>query len=332
MPHQSLSRFLQLAVATAWVALAGSVLAQAAPPAADWPKGPVRIIVPYGPGSTPDIIARIVSERLAKRTGQTMVVENKTGAAGNTGTDAVAKAAPDGQTIGVSIAGPLGVNALLFKKMPYDSRDLELVSIAATQPSVLVVPATLGVSNADELVALMKKNPGKYNYSSMGAGSISHLAMEALAAKSGTSVVHVPYAGSGPAVTALLSGNADIAVLPAAAVVPHMKAGKIKGLAVATAKRSSALPELPTLAESGLNGIHADAWMGFIVPAKTPEPIVRRLHEELAQILADPEIREKLKLQYMDVVANTPAEARAVLASDVERWKPIIQKNGIALD
>ncbi len=331
MPHRSLSRFLQLAAATAFVAASGSVLAQAAP-AADWPKGPVKIIVPYGPGSTPDTIARIVSERLAKRTGQTMVVENKAGAAGNSGTDAVAKAAPDGQTIGVSIAGPLGVNALLFKKMPYDSKDLELVSIAATQPSVLVVPATLGVNSAEELVALMKKNPGKYNYSSMGAGSISHLAMEALAAKSGTSVVHVPYAGSGPAVTALLAGNADIAVLPAAAVVPHIKAGKLKGLAVATAKRSSALPELPTLAESGLTGIYADAWMGFIVPAKTPEPIVRRLHEELAQILADPEIREKLKLQYMDVVADTPAEARAWLAADIERWRPIIQKNNITLD
>ncbi len=137
-----------------------------------------------------------------------MVVDNKAGASGNLGTDAIAKAPPDGSTIGVSIAGPLGVNALLFKKMPYDAaKDLELVSIAATQPSVLVVPVTLGVSSTDELVALMKKNPGKYNYASMGAGSISHLAMESLASKSGTSVVHVPYAGSGPAVTALLGGQ-----------------------------------------------------------------------------------------------------------------------------
>ena len=327
----SLFRFMRLTATMALVAGSGAALAQAAP-AADWPKGPVKIIVPYGPGSTPDIIARIVSERLAKRTGQPMLVENKAGAAGNSGTDAVAKAAPDGQTIGVSIAGPLGVNALLFKKMPYESKDLELVSIAATQPSVLVVTPTLGVNSTDELVGLMKKNPGKYNYSSMGAGSISHLAMEALAARSGTSVVHVPYAGSGPAVAALLAGNADVAVLPAAAVVPHIKAGKLKALAVATAKRSAALPELPTLAESGLVGIHADAWMGFIVPARTPDGIVRRLHDELAQILADPEVREKLKVQYMDVVANTPAEAKAVLASDVERWKPIIQKNNIALD
>jgi len=323
---------LRSAAAIAVASACGLAAAQTTA-ATDWPKGPVRIVVPYGPGSTPDIIARIVSDRLAKRTGQPMVVENKAGASGNLGTDAIAKAAPDGQTIGVSIAGPLGVNALLFKKMPYDAaRDLELVSIAATQPSVLVVPVSLGVSSTDELVALMKKNPGKYNYASMGAGSISHLAMEALAIRSGTSVVHVPYAGSGPAVTALLSGNADIAVLPAAAVMAQVKAGKIRALAVATARRSPALPELPTLAEAGIKDVQADAWMGFVVPAKTPDAIVRKLHAELVAILADPEIRDRLKLQYMDVVADTPAEARAWLAADVERWRPIIQKNNIALD
>jgi len=331
MPGNALHSGARAALVVA-LASAGVAAAQSAP-AADWPKGPVHVVVPYGPGSTPDIIARIVGERLAKRTGQPVIVDNKPGAAGNLGTDAIAKAAPDGQTIGVSIAGPLGVNALLFKKMPYDpAKDLELVSIAATQASVLVVPSTLGVASTDELVALMKKNPGKYNYASMGAGTISHLAMESLAAKSGTSIVHVPYAGSGPAVTALLAGNADVAVLPAAAVMPQVKAGKVKALAVATGKRSPSLPELPTLAEAGLKDIQADAWMGFVVPAKTPDAIVRRLHGELVQILADPEVRDKLRLQYMDVVADTPAEARAVLAADIERWRPIIQKNNITLD
>ena len=331
MNRTSLTTLRSLA-ALAIAAACGAALAQTAA-TGEWPKGPVRIVVPYAPGSTPDIIARIVSDKLARRSGQPMVVDNKPGASGNLGTDAIAKAAPDGQTIGVSIAGPLGVNALLFKKMPYDAaRDLELVSIVATQPSVLVVPVSLGVASTDELVALMKKNPGKYNYASMGAGSISHLAMEALAARSGTSVVHVPYAGSGPAMTALLSGNADIAVLPAAAVMAQVKAGKVRALAVATAKRSPALPELPTLAEAGIRDVQADAWMGFVVPAKTPDSIVRRLHDELVAILADPEIRERLKLQYMDVVADSPAEARAVLAADIERWRPIIQKNNIALD
>ena len=182
--------------------------------------------------------------------GQPFVIDNKPGAAGNLGTDAIAKAAPDGQTIGVSIAGPLGVNALLYKKMPYDpAKDLELVSIAATQPSVLVVPSTLGVNSTDELVALMKKNPGKYNYSSMGAGT--HLAPGDGSARRRAAArrcVHVPYAGSGPPSPRSSPANADIAALPAAAVMPHVKAGKLKALAVATEKRSAALPELPTLA------------------------------------------------------------------------------------
>ena len=330
MNHNTFRAFARAGVALAFATAAVGAFAQTA---ADWPKGPVHIIVPYGPGSTPDIIARIVGDKLAKRTGQPMIVDNKPGAAGNLGTDAIAKAPPDGSTIGVSIAGPLGVNALLFKKLPYDpAKDLELVSIAATQPSVLVVPSSLGVNSTDDLVALMKKNPGKYNYASMGAGTISHLAMEALATRSGTTVVHIPYAGSGAAVTALLSGNAEMAVLPAAAVMPQVKAGKVKALAVATGKRSGALPELPTLAESGLKGIQADAWMGFVVPAKTPEAIVTRLHDELVQILTEPEVREKLKLLYMDVVADSPAEARAVLSADIERWRPIIQKNNITLD
>ena len=323
---------LRGAAALAIAATCGLAAAQTTA-ATDWPKGPVRIIVPYGPGSTPDLMARIVADGMAKRSGQPFIVENKAGAAGNLGTDAIAKAAPDGQTFGISIAGPLGVNALLFKKMPYDAaKDLELVTIAATQPSVLVVPASLGVNSTEELLALMKKNPGKYNYASMGAGSISHLAMEALAARSGTQVVHVPYAGSGPAVTALLSGNADIAVLPAAAVMAQVKAGKVKALAVATGKRSAALPELPTLEEAGLKDVKADAWMAFAVPAKTPDAIVARIHKEIVQILNQPEVKEKLKPLYMEVVADTPAEARAWLAADVERWRPIIQKNNIALD
>jgi tripartite-type tricarboxylate transporter receptor subunit TctC len=316
-------------------AFSGPCAAASAAPAtaAEWPKGPLHIIVPYGPGSTPDLMARIVADRLAKRTGQPAIVENKAGAAGNIGTDAIAKAAPDGQTFGISIAGPLGVNALLFKHMPYDpAKDLELVSIAATQPSVLVVPNRLGVSSTEELLALLKTNPGKYNYASMGAGSISHLAMEALAARSGTQIVHVPNAGSGPAVTALLAGNADVAVLPAAAVMGQVKAGKLKALAVATGKRSSSIPELPTLEEAGLKDVKADAWMGFAVPAKTPQPIVAKIHDEIVQILEQPETKERLKPLYMEVVADTPAEARSWLNEDIERWRPIIQKNKITLD
>ncbi|HET9471974.1 MAG TPA: tripartite tricarboxylate transporter substrate binding protein, partial [Usitatibacter sp.] len=191
--------------------------------AQDWPAGPVHIVVPFGPGSTPDLVARVVADKLSPRIGKPVIVENKAGAAGNIGTEAVAKAAPDGQTIGLSIAGPLGVNSLLFHHLGYDPRkDLAPVTVAATQPSVLVVAPQLGVGSTDELLALLRKNPGKYNFASMGGGTISHLAMEALAAKSGTQIVHVPYSGSGPAVMALLSGDAQLACLPAAAVIPQV--------------------------------------------------------------------------------------------------------------
>jgi len=301
--------------------------------AQEWPAGPVRIIVPFGPGSTPDLVARVVADKLSPRIGKPVIVENKPGAAGNIGTDAVAKAAPDGQTIGLSIAGPLGVNSLLFRHLAYDPRkDLAPVTIAATQPSVLVVAPNLGVGNTEELLALLRKNPGKYNFASMGGGTISHLAMEALAARSGTQIVHVPYSGSGPAVLALLSGDAQLACLPAAAVIPQIKAGKLKALAVATAKRSPILPDLPTLAEAGLQNVYADAWMGFVVPARTPQPIVDRIGRELTAVLREPDVREKLRAQTMEVVADKPEEFRATLAGDLARWKPVIEKNHITLD
>ncbi|RIK97293.1 MAG: ABC transporter substrate-binding protein [Burkholderiales bacterium] len=315
------------------LSLAGLCLAVAPASAQQWPSGPVKVIVPYGPGSTPDMIARIVSEHLSARLGKPFVVENKAGASGNIGTDAVAKATPDGQTIGVSIAGPLAVNTLLFRSMPYDpARDIAPITIAATQPSVLVVGSRLPVADTAELVARLARDPGKYNFSSMGAGSISHLAVEAIAAKAGTEIVHVPYAGSTKAVMAVLSGEVDLAVLPAAAVMPQVKAGKLRALAVATAKRSAALPDLPTLAEGGIRDVQADAWMGFIAPAKTPEAIVARLHDEIVAVLADPGVQDKLRGLYMDVVANSPSEFKATLKGDLDRWRPIVEKHGIRLD
>lgn len=311
-----------------------ALLGMAAPGfAQEWPRGPVRVVVPYAAGSTPDIVARVVSERLSARLGTPLVVENRAGAAGNLGTDAVAKAQPDGQTIGISISGPLAVNTLLFKRMPYDpGRDIEPLTIAATQPSVLVVSTALQVGRVEELLALLKKNPGRYNFSSMGAGTISHLAMEALAAQVGTQVVHVPYKGSGAAAMAVLAGEVEMAVLPAAAVMPFIKEGKLKGLAIAGGQRSAALPEFPTLLEAGVKDVQADAWMGFIAPARTPQAITRRLHQEIVQVLAEPAVRDKLRLQYMDVVANSPSEFRATLAADLARWTPVIRKHNITLD
>lgn len=297
------------------------------------PKGPVRVIVPFDAGSTPDLVARVVSERLGARLGQPIVVENKSGASGNIGTNAIAKAAPDGLTIGVSIAGPLGVNALLYKKMPYDpAKDLELITIGASQPAVLVAAGKMPVSKGGELIEQLRRNPKKYSFSSLGAGTASHLAMEVLAASAGADLTHVPYKGSGAAVMAVVAGETDLAMLPAAAVVPHVKAGRLKALAIASANRSALLPDLPTMVELGVPDVKADAWIGFVAPGKTPPAVLTRLQQEIAQILAEPAVREKFLAQYMEPVGNTPGEFRSTVAADVARWKPVIEKHKIELD
>jgi tripartite-type tricarboxylate transporter receptor subunit TctC len=315
----------------AWLATASFTLVSPAA-AQTWPASAVRLVVPFDAGSTPDLAARVLGERLAERLQQPFVVENKSGAAGNLGTDVVAKAAADGRTIGVSIAGPLGVNAMLFKKLPFDpAGDLELVTIAVSQPSVLVVGGKHEASSAKQLGGLLKAGR-KMSYASIGAGSISHLAMATLLAETGGDAVHVPYRGSGAAVTALLSGEVDMALLPAGAVMPHVKAGKLKALAVASTVRSPSLPDVPSLAESELPSVKADAWIGVIAPAGTSTVIVNKLQGEIAQILAEPDVRDKLRAQYMDPVGNPPAEFRKVLAADVARWKPVIDKNKITLD
>lgn len=299
----------------------------------DWPARPLRLVVPFAPGSTPDIVARLVGERLAARLGKPVFVDNKPGAGGNIGTDLVAKSTPDGYTLGLTISGPLAANTLLYKKLPYDPRrDLELVTIAATQPSVLVVALRTGVDTMPGLLAALRKNPGRYNFSSMGTGSISHLAMEALAARSGTDIVHVPYTGSAQAVTSLLAGDTQMAVLPAAAVMSHIRAGKLKALAVATAHRSAMLPGLPTLQESGLLDVQGDAWMGFVLPANTPMNIEKRLQDEIVEIMHSPDMKQKLALQYMEPVGGTPAEFRNTVKADLARWQPVIARHHITLD
>lgn len=314
--------------------LAASVLfTSAVAGAQEWPEKPIRMIVPFGPGSTPDIVARFVAHELSPRLGQPVVVENRSGAGGNIGTGVVAKAEPDGYTMGITISGPLAANTLLRKNMQYDPKtEIDPITIAATQASVLVVSKDMGVSSMEDLLAKLRANPGKFNYSSMGMGSISHMAVEAVAARSGTKVTHVPYAGSTKAAMAVLKGETHMAILPAAAVMPHIKDGKLVPLAVATAKRASVLPKVPTLEEAGVKDVQADAWMGFILPANTPEAIQKRLHGEIVDILQSKEMKEKLAKQYMEPVAGSAADMRATVKGDLMRWKPIIEKNNISLD
>ena len=301
--------------------------------AQDWPPKTVRIVVPFGPGSTPDIIGRIVADQLQKKyPNSAFVVENKPGASGNTGTDAVAKAKPDGSTIGISIGGPLAINTLLFAKLPYDPRaDIVPITQLATQPSALAVNPELGVNTVAELVALLKANPGKYNFASIGNGSLSHLAMEALAQKAGTQIVHVPYASSPAAITAVIRNDAQIACLPAIAVASQAQAGKVKILAVSTAKRSPYLPDVPTLKESGID-VEADAWNGLIAPGGTPKAIVDAINKDVVAIIKLPEVREKLATQLMEPVGSTPEDFRARIDGEIARWSAVIKAGNIKIN
>jgi tripartite-type tricarboxylate transporter receptor subunit TctC len=299
----------------------------AAPSSSDaaWPTRPVRLLVPFGPGSTPDIVARVLADRLQQRLGQPFVVEDKPGASGNLGTDAVAKADPDGYTLGISIAGPLAINALLFGRLPYDpAKDFAYVTLVATQPSTLAVNARLPAGTVTELVDLLKKNPGKYNFGSIGNGSVSHLAMEAIALASGTQIVHVPYTSSPQAVTALIRGDVDIVCLPAAAVASQLASGGIRMLGVTTAARSALLPDVPTLKESGID-VEVDTWNGLIAPAGTPDAVVAKIAREVAAALAAPDVRERLAAQYMEPIPGTPADFRARIDADLARWTPVIR-------
>jgi tripartite-type tricarboxylate transporter receptor subunit TctC len=313
--------------------LMGLMLALAPATAQDWPPKTVRIMVPFGPGSTPDIVARLIAENLGQKyPGSAFVVENKPGASGNIGTDAVAKAEPDGATIGVSIGGPLAINTILFSKLPYDpKKDIAAVTQLVTMPSALVVNNSLGVNSVAELVALLKKDPGKYNFASIGNGSLSHLAMEGIVQKSGGKMVHVPYQGSPAAMTAVLRNDAQMACLPAIAVTPHVGTGNVKILAVSLPKRSTFLPDIPTLKESGID-VEADTWMGMIAPGGTPAAIVDKINRDVAEAIKTPAIREKLAAQLMEPVGNSPAAFRAVIDAEISRWAPIIKAADIKIN
>lgn len=313
--------------------LAATIAATAPATAQDWPAKTVRIMVPFGPGSTPDIVARLVGEQLqAKYPNSAFVIENKPGASGNTGTDAVAKAAPDGTTLGVSIGGPLAINTLLFAKLPYDpAKDIAPVTQLVTMPSALAVHPDLGVKTVAELIDLLKKNPGKYNYGSIGNGSLSHLTMEAIAQKSGAKMVHIPYPSSPAAMTALIRGDIHMAALPAISVTPQADAGKAKILAVSLPKRSAFLPDIPTLKESGID-VEADTWMGLIAPGGTPPALVAAINKDVVEAISSKSAREKLATQFMEPVGNSPAAFRTVIQDEITRWSPVIKAADIKIN
>jgi tripartite-type tricarboxylate transporter receptor subunit TctC len=313
--------------------LAGMTLTAAGALAQAWPSKPVRIVVPYGAGSSPDVIARIVAERLSPRLGQPVVIENRAGAGGNNGTGAVAKAPGDGYTYVISTNGPLVYNTVLYKNLPYDPfTELRPVVLAGGQANVCAVRSDSGIHTLQDLVTAMKKNPGKFNFSSTGVGSLSQLGVELLKVKTDTYAVHIPYASSPLAIMAILQGDVQFACVPAVAVMPQVKAGKMRTLAVSTAKRSALTPDIPTMREAGLPEIENLAWMAIMAPASTPNDIVTRMNQEINAVLAMPEVKEKLHAQFMEPIGGSPQDLQRFMQQELRVMTPVIKRTGITIE
>jgi tripartite-type tricarboxylate transporter receptor subunit TctC len=329
-PNRGRRSALIVAATAAAAALLGPV-AHAQSPA--WPQRPVRLVVPYGPGSSPDVMARILAERLAPRLGQPVVVENRAGAGGNVGTGAVARATPDGHTLVISTNGPLVNNTVLYSKLPYDPfRELAPVILAGGQANVCAVRADAGIGSMKELVAAMRARPGSFNFSSIGVGSLSHLGVELLKVRTGSFAVHIPYPSSPAAITAVLQGDVQFSCVPAVAVMPQVRAGRLRALAVSTGTRSALMPEIPTLKEAGFPDVEAVAWMAVLAPAGTPADVIGRLNREMNAVLALPEVRERMHSQYMEPIGGSPEQLARFMQDELRIWTPIIRRSGATID
>ncbi len=294
-----------------------------------WPAKPVRIVIPYGPGSSPDVLARLLGERLTARLGQPVLVENRAGAGGNVGTGYAARAAADGYTFVISTNGPLVNNTVLYGKLPYDPfKDLAPVMLVGGQANVCAVRSDAGIDSMKGLVDAMRRTPGGFNFSSIGVGSLSHLGVELLKVRTGTYAVHIPYPSSPAAVTALLQGDVQFTCVPAVAVMPQVRAGRLKALAVSTAQRSPQMPDVPTMKESGVPDVESVAWMAMLAPAGTPADILARMNRELTAILQLPDVRARLQAVYMEPIGGTAEQLAQFMQDELRTWAPIIRRSG----
>jgi len=321
----------RLAVAS----LAVAALALAAPLAHGqaYPAKPIRIIVPSPPGDGSDLMARAIGDKLAAAWGVAVVVDNRIGAGGRVGTEAAAKAAPDGYTFIMGNAGSHGINAALYADLPYDiERDFAPVTQVMRSPNVLVIAPALPAANVRELIALFKASPGKYSYGSGGNGSSAHLSAELFKSMAGVDVVHVPYKGASPALTDVIAGRIAMFIGNLPPAMPHIKSGAVRALAVTTAQRSPLVPDLPTLAESGLPGFETVAWFGLFAPAGTPKEIVAKLQTEVARIVREPDIRERIAVLGGEPVGNTPDAFAAIVKGDVAKWKKVVKDANVHVD
>jgi tripartite-type tricarboxylate transporter receptor subunit TctC len=313
--------------------LAAAVAAPLLALAQAYPSKPVRVVVTFPPGSTPDIVGRALASRLQETMGQPFVVENRAGAGGNIGADAVAKAPADGYTLLVSTNGVFAINKALYKSMPFDpDKDLVPVSLLATAPQMLVVNPSLGLGSFKEFLQHVRSNPGKLSYGSVGAGSASHLTMELLKSDAGVFIVHIPYKGFPPAVTDMLGGNIHTMFAIVPGVLPHVKAGKMTGLAVTALKRSPLAPEVPSVAELGYPQLESLAWIGLAAPAGTPAEVLSRLSSATVGAMRTAEVRSLLGKQGFDVVANAPQEFSQWIRAESAKWGGVIKASGAVVD
>jgi tripartite-type tricarboxylate transporter receptor subunit TctC len=310
-----------LALSLLWLTLAaGGAAAQ------EYPTKPIRFIVPYPPAGGTDIVARILNEPLTAALGQPIVIDNRGGAAGNIGTDIVAKAAPDGYTILFTLSSHT-INPKLYSNLPFDvEKDFVPISLAATLPQILVANPSLPANNVRELIALAKAQPGKLNYASVGTGSPAHIAGELFKLKTGVDIVHVPYKGGGPAIADTLGGQVQLAFVSIPAALQYVKAGRLRALAVTSDTRSLAAPDIPTLVESGVPDCVVNSWYGALAPTKTPPAIIAKLQAAFARVLAMPEVKEKLFLQGAEAAASTSEEFDRRIRAELKQWEYVIRE------
>ena len=307
--------------------LLGLVAASAG--AQDYPNKPIRLIVPYPPGGGTDIVARILTEPLTSALGQPIIIDNKGGAAGNVGTDIAAKAPADGYNVLFTLSSHT-INPKLYPKLPFDvEKDFVPISLSAMIPQILVVHPSVPANNVRELIALAKAQPGKLNYASVGTGSPGHIAGELFKLKTGVDIVHVPYKGGGPAVTDTIGGQVQMLFVSMPAAWQHVKSGRLRAIAVTSAKRSVAAPDVPTIMESGVPDFVVDSWYGALAPAKTPAAAVARLQAAFAQAQQNPQVREKLLLQGAEAADVTPSEFDRIIRDELAKWDFVIRAANI---
>ncbi|SCK34315.1 Tripartite-type tricarboxylate transporter, receptor component TctC [Variovorax sp. HW608] len=326
---------LNLAALAAFTLVAGSAAAEAA-----WPTKPVRIVVPFAPGGTTDILARAVAPELSKAFGQPFIVDNRAGAGGNVGAEIVARSPNDGYTLLMGTVGTHGINRALYPKLPYDPiKDFAPITLVAAVPNVMEMNVdkakALGINSVADFVKYAKANPGKLNMASSGSGTSIHLAGELFKSMTGSYMTHIPYRGSGPALMDMVAGNADVMFDNLPSSMQQIKGGKLKALAVTSAKRSPALPDVPTVEEVGgplLKGYEASSWFGLLAPAGTSPDIINRIQQEVAKSLSTPAIKEKMEAQGAIPSGNTPAEFAKFIASEHEKWAKVVKASGAKVD